>query len=308
MSSLSSIPTLPPALSGARVEIDSSAGRLSFYVAGPVEDVGGSADRTPLLLLHSINASASAYEVRPLYEHYRQQRQVYALDLPGFGFSDRSDRQYLPRLMTDAVHAMVAEIQRLQGDAPIDVISVSLSSEYAARAAQEAPARFRSVALVSPTGFNRGAPFNGPPGSNRGIAWLRRFFFNPRWSDGLYRWLTKRGVIRYFLRKTWGSRQIDDGMLEYDVLTTSQPGAKFAPYWFVSAYLFSADITRVYQSLTMPVWMVHGVRGDFIDYRHKSAYAGRSNWTFDIMPTGALPYFERCDDFVALYDSFLGRQ
>ena len=308
MSSLSSIPTLPPALSGARVEIDSSAGRLSFYVAGPAEDAGDSADRIPLLLLHSINASGSAYEVQPLYEHYRQQRPVYALDLPGFGFSDRSDRQYLPRLMTDAVHAMVAEIQRLQGDAPIDVISVSLSSEYAARAAQEAPARFRSVALVSPTGFNRGAPFNGPPGSNRGIAWLRRFFFNPRWSDGLYRWLTKRGVIRYFLRKTWGSKQIDDGMLEYDVLTTRQPGAKFAPYWFVSAYLFSADITRVYQSLTMPVWMVHGVRGDFIDYRHKSAYVGRSNWTFDVMPTGALPYFERCDDFVALYDSFLGRR
>ncbi|MEI7465024.1 MAG: alpha/beta hydrolase [Burkholderiales bacterium] len=308
MSNPSSISTLPPALSGARVEIDSSAGRLSFYVAGPAQDAGGSADRTPLLLLHSINASASAYEVRPLYEHYRQQRPVYALDLPGFGFSERSDRQYLPRLMTDAVHAMVAEIQRLHGNAPIDVISVSLSSEYAARAAQEAPARFRSIALVSPTGFNRGAPFNGPPGSTRGIAWLRRFFFNPRWSDGLYRWLTKRGVIRYFLRKTWGSRQIDDGMLEYDVLTTRQAGAKFAPYWFVSAYLFSADITRVYQSLTMPVWMVHGVRGDFVDYRHKSAYAGRSNWTFDIMPTGALPYFERCDDFVALYDGFLGRQ
>ena len=139
MSSQSSIPTLPPALSGARVEIDSSAGRLSFYVAGPAEDAGDSADRTPLLLLHSINASGSAYEVQPLYEHYRQRRPVYALDLPGFGFSDRSDRQYLPRLMTDAVHAMVAEIQRLQGDAPIDVIGVSLSSEYAARAAQEAP-------------------------------------------------------------------------------------------------------------------------------------------------------------------------
>ena len=44
--------------------------------------------------------------------------------------------------MTDAVHAMVAEIQRVHGDVAIDVIGVSLSSEYAARAAQEAPARF----------------------------------------------------------------------------------------------------------------------------------------------------------------------
>ncbi len=115
-------------------------------------------------------------------------------------------------------------------------------------------------------------------------------------------------MIRYFLKKTWGSAQIDEGLLDYDVLTTRQPGAKFAPYWFVSAYLFSADITRVYQSLTMPVWMVHGVRGDFVDYRHKSAYAGRTNWTFDVMPTGALPYFERLDEFVSLYDAFLARR
>ena len=305
---MSHTPTLPPALSGDRIEIDSRAGRLSYYVAGPADGAVAPTDATPLLLLHSINAAGSACEVRPLFEHYRQRRPVYALDLPGFGFSERSDRPYLPRLMTDAVHAMVDEIQRVQGAVAIDVIGVSLSSEYVARAAQEAPARFRSVALVSPTGFNRGAPFDGPPGSDRGIAWLRRFFFNPLWSDGLYRWLTKRSVIRFFLKKTWGSADIDEGLLDYDVLTTRQPGAKFAPYWFVSAHLFSADITRVYQSLNMPVWMVHGVRGDFTDYRHKSAYAERSNWTFDVMPTGALPYFERRDEFVASYDAFLGRR
>ncbi len=305
----SSVPALSPALSGERREIDSIAGRLSFYAAEP-DDSGpaASADRTPLLLLHSINASASAYEVLPLYEHYRKTRPVYAPDLPGFGFSERSDRPYLPRLMTDAVLATVDEIQRVHGDAPIDVIGVSLSSEYAARAAQEAPTRFRSVALVSPTGFNRGAPFDGPAGSTRGIGWLRRFFFNPRWSDGLYRWLTKRSVIRYFLRKTWGSAQIDEGLLDYDVLTTRQPNAKYAPYWFVSAFLFSADISRVYRALSMPVWMVHGVRGDFVDYRHKAAFKHQPGWRFDVMPTGALPYFEDLDDFTALYEAFLNRK
>jgi pimeloyl-ACP methyl ester carboxylesterase len=303
------VPTLPPALSGERVDIDSAAGRLSFYRAGPDDAASGTAqDRTPLLLLHSINASGSACEVRPLYEHYRRHRPVYAPDLPGFGFSDRSDRPYLPRLMTDAVHAMVAEIQRVHGAAPIDVVGVSLSCEYAARAAQEAPARFRSVALVSPTGFDRRAPFDGTPGSTRGIAWLRRFFFNPRWSDAFFGWLTRRSVIRYFLKKTWGRPQIDEGLLDYAVLTARQPGAKYAPYWFVSAFLFSADISRVYQSLKMPVWMVHGVRGDFVDYRHKAAYALHPNWTFDVMPTGALPYFERCEDFTALYEAFLNRK
>ncbi len=304
----SDFPTLRPALSGERREIDCSVGRLSFYAAGPDDSTPGEGDRTPLLLLHSINAAASAYEVQPLYEHYGRHRPVYAPDLPGFGFSERSNRPYLPRLMTDAVHAMVAQIQRAHGTAPIDVIGVSLSCEYAARAAQEAPAHFRSVALISPTGFNRGAPFNGPPGSTRGIAWLRRFFFNPWWSDGFFGALTRPSVIRYFLRKTWGRRQIDEGLLDYAVLTARQPGAKYAPYWFVSAFLFSADITRVYQSLPMPVWLVHGVRGDFVDYRHKAAFALQPNWSFDVMATGALPHFERRDDFTALYEAFLTRR
>ena len=100
-----------------------------------------------MLLIHSINAAGSAYEVRPLYEHYRNSRTVYALDLPGYGFSERDDRDYTPRLMTDAIHSMVAEIQRLHGDAPIDVLALSLSGEFLARAAFEAPAAFRSLAL-----------------------------------------------------------------------------------------------------------------------------------------------------------------
>ena len=62
--------------------------------------------RRPLLLLHSINAAASAYEMKPLFEHYSRERPVYALDFPGYGLSDRSARDYTPRLMTDAIHAL----------------------------------------------------------------------------------------------------------------------------------------------------------------------------------------------------------
>jgi pimeloyl-ACP methyl ester carboxylesterase len=295
---------LPPALSGDRVEIDSIAGRLSYYFAAP-ERGSAVADATPLLLLHSMNAAGSACEVRPIYEHYRHLRPVYALDLPGFGFSERTDRPYLPRLMTDAVHAMTDAIRRAHDGVPVDVMAVSLSSEYAARAAHEVPSAYRSVALVSPTGFDRRAPFNASPGSNRGIEWLRRSLSNPRWSDGVFRLLTRPSVIRFFLKKTWGDAAIDEGLFKYACITTRQPGAKNAPLWFVGAFLFSADISRVYQSLTMPVWMVHGVRGDFVDYRHKSAYAHQPHWTFDVMSTGAMPYFERPEEFMQLYDAFL---
>lgn len=293
---------LPAPVSGQRHEISSPVGRLTYYSAGPAVSTGA----PPLLLIHSINAAASAYEIRPLYEHYRSTRTVYALELPGFGHSERSKREYTVRVMTDAILIAVREIQNDHGRAPIDALAVSLSSEFLARAVSEAPLAFRSVALVSPTGFSIKDKTKWR-GGTRGMPWLHAMFEFPLWSKGFFRLLTSRASIRFFLAKTWGSPNIDEGLLDYDYLTTHQPGAQHAPYYFVSGFLFSEDIVRIYHSLTLPVWMSHGVRGDFTDYRNKTQFEGRPNWTIQVFPTGAMPHFEVRDEFIAAYDTFLGR-
>ena len=127
----------------------------------------------------------------------------------------------------------------------------------------------------------------------------------PGWGEALIRVLTRRGVIRYFLQRTWGAPTIDEAIWEYDVFTTSQPDAEHAPLHFLSGGLFSADIHSVYEKLALPVWMSHGVRGDFTDYRGASIVAGRPNWRFSVFPTGALPHFEVPGEFVAACDAFL---
>ena len=291
-------PELPAAVSGERFEFASIAGRLSAYVEG---------QGPPLLLIHSINASGSAAEMRPLHEHYRASRTVFSIDLPGYGFSDRSDRNYTPRLMTDAVHAITEQIQVRCGPVPMDALALSLSCEYLARAAAETPDPYRSVALVSPTGFRGLRPWRGAPGSTRGQPWLYRALRGPGagWGGAVFRGLTKPGVIRYFLRRTWGSQEIDETLWAYDLLTTKATGAEHAPLHFLSANLFSADIHTVYEQLGMPVWMSHGTRGDFTDYRSKVIVQDRPNWQFSVFPTGALPYFEVPEDFCDAFDRFL---
>ena len=296
---------LPPALSGQRFDFESAAGRLSYYRIGPHQGAGAA---PPMLLIHSLNAAGSAAEMRPVYDHYGASRVVYAVDLPGFGFSDRSDRAYVPRLMTDAVHALVARIRADHNGAKVDALGLSLGCEFLARAAQESPAYFSTVALVSPTGFNGKKPRLGPPESLVGSYRAQRVLAWSGWSDGLFRQLTRPGVIRFFLEKTWGSKQIDEALLQYDIATTKQPGAKHAPLYFLSALLFSADIMHVYDALKMPTWLVHGVRGDFVDYRLKSRFANAANWSMDVMTTGAIPYFEVPQEFFATYDAFLARQ
>lgn len=297
-------PELPPALSGERIEFASAAGRLSYYRIGPT---AAQHDAPPMLLIHSMNAAGSAAEMRPVFEHYGTSRTVYAIDLPGFGFSERSDRAYVPRLMTDAVHALVARIRAEHNAATVDALALSLGCEFLARAAMESGADYRSVALVSPTGFNGKKPRLAPLGTSVGSMRAQRILAWSGWSDGLFRQLTRPGVIRFFLEKTWGSKQIDEALWQYDILTTRQPGAKHAPLYFLSALLFSADIMRVYDTLQTPTWLVHGVRGDFVDYRLKARFASTTNWSIEVMPTGAMPYFETPQPFFSRYDAFLAR-
>ena len=112
-------------------------------------------------------------------------------------------------------------------------------------------------------------------------------------------------MVRYFLRRTWGAKDIDEALWRYDLLTTRRLGAEHAPLHFLAAGLFSADIHAIYEQLDMPVWMSRGIRGDFTDYCGKEIVEGRSNWQFNVFSTGALPYFEMPERFCAEYDGFL---
>ena len=302
-------PYLPPALPGPSFVLDDPlTRRVACYGGERPDDVVSpvpESDQAPLLLLHTVNAAASAFEVRPLFEHYRRSRPTYSFDLPGFGLSDRSAREYSPRLMTDAVHLVVREIRRHHGGRPVDALAVSLSCEYLARAAVEDPASFRSLALVSPSGFGSTERRTGPPGSTRFVPALYRALTVPLWDDALYGLLTRPRVIRYFLERTWGGKEIDEPLLAYDVLTTRQDGAKRAPFYFLAANLFSNDVNAVYDALAVPVWVSHGVRGDFHSYRGLPAMRSRPSWRFTVFSTGALAYFEVPEEFHASYDAFL---
>lgn len=289
---------LPPAVSGEQMTINRRAGKLNAYVAG---------EGKPLLLIHSVNAAASAYEMRPIFEHYIGSRRVYTLDLPGFGFSDRSDREYTPRLMTDAILDTLEIIAQEHGTEPVDAIALSLGCEFLARAASEQPARFRSLAFITPTGVRAGEKLYGAPGSTRSVPFVRSLFSFPLWSVPFFDLLNTQVSQRYFLMKSFGSYEaIDQGLLEYDHLTAHQPGAQYAPYAFVSGHLFSADIDRVYDALTVPTWVAHGTRGEFSNIDTRKA-ASRDNWSVQGFETGAMPHFEQPEAFAAAYDAFLAR-
>ena len=206
--------------------------------------------------------------------------------------------------MVDALHAVLATIRHRHGGQPVDVIALSLSCEYAARAALERPNDFRSLGLISPTGFDRVLSGEGRAQSNRGNRLKLASVSVPIWSQALFDFFVSRPVMRAFLEKTWGSKGIDEGLFEYDQISAHQPGARHVVWSFLSGYLFADDVSRIYKLLELPVWAVHGTRGDFVDYRYESEIEGKANWSLDEFDTGAFPHFERIDAVTKSFDRF----
>ncbi|MGE5139288.1 MAG: alpha/beta fold hydrolase, partial [Rudaea sp.] len=176
----------------------------------------------PLVLIHSVNAAASAFEMRPLFNQYRTSRPVFALDLPGFGFSERSDRVYTPHLYEEAILDLVEN----KVGQPADVIALSLGCEFAARAALARPELFHSLALISPSGLG-----TSMRGGEDGTAYQILSF--PLWGQALYDLISTRVSIQYFLQMSFEG-PVDQAMVDYDYATSHQPGAQYAPLYFIS--------------------------------------------------------------------------
>ncbi len=256
--------------------------------------------RRPLVLIHSINAAGSSYEMRPLFDQYRTSRPVYALDLPGFGFSERSDRMYSPEVYEEAIIDFI----ETQVHEPADVIALSLGSEFAARAALHRPDLFHSLVMISPSGFAA-----EPRATQNGDGNLYQALSFPLWGRPLYDLIATRASIQWFLQQSCEG-PVDQGMVEYDFATAHQPGAQYAPLYFISGKLFTPDVyNKVYEQLRLPVLVLFD-RDQFVSFAKLPGIVDENpNWrAVRIYPTKGLPQFEKPAEVTAALDAFWKEQ
>ncbi|MBK1707966.1 alpha/beta fold hydrolase [Marichromatium gracile] len=282
--------TLGDALDAQRGTLQAAGGRLAYYA-------DTTATGRPLVLIHSINAAPSSYELRPLFEHYRGKRPVYSLELPGFGHSERSARSYTPELFATAIHEFLEQVV----GAPADLLALSLSSEFAARAALTAPARVASLTLISPTGFSeRELP------SERTGQILRRVLTLPLLGRALYALVASRPSIRHYLGRSFTATP-PQALIDYAHATSHQPGAHHAPLHFLSTLLFTRKAReRLYGRLTdLPV-LVIADRDPYIDFAALPGFiANHPNWRSEpLAPHLGLPHWERPEATIAALDTF----
>jgi pimeloyl-ACP methyl ester carboxylesterase len=288
---------LPPAIEADTQTLSSSnVGALNVYG-------DRSAAGRPLLLVHSVNAAASAYEMRPVFEHYRGQRPVFALDLPGYGFSERTDSAQTPTAFAEAIVDVLASVI---GE-PADVIALSLGSEFAARAALQRPDLFHSLTLISPSGFNAsgsGRATQQAVEQDRTDA-AYRALSNPLWGKALFDLIASRRSIEFFLKQSFVG-PVPQALIDYAYATAHQPGAHYTPLRFIGGLLFTRNARQeLYERLTLPVLVVYD-RDAFVNFEAlPQVAAAHANWqTARLEPTLGLPQFEAMPQLAAALDGF----
>lgn len=288
---------LPDAMLAEKLTfLTKAAGWLNAYV-------DRSAAGRPLVLIHSVNAAASAFEMGPLFRHYRAKRPVYALDLPGYGQSNRLQRDYTPQLFADAIVEFLAS----QVGEPADVVGLSLGCEFVARAALARPDLFHSLVLISPSGLGSASSGRASQQTEaRGIADnLHRAFSFPLWGRALFDLIATRRSIEFFLKKSFEG-PVTPGFVDYGYATAHQPGAEHVPLRFIAGLLFTPDAAMtLYQPLSVPTLVLYD-QDYFVgfDALPQLLQANPHCKALRIAPTRGLPHFEKLAETAAALDDF----
>src|SRR5579859_6356131 len=213
-------------------------GYVFYKVLGPV-------DAPPIVLLHGPGIGASSYEMRGIMGELAQHHQVYALDLPGFGLSDRPALDYTAdtylQLYQDFLVTIVAR--------PAILLASGLSCNYCVALADKIPDLCERLILLSPTDLlvnKRQQP-----------EWLALIGGLPLVDLVLYALLTTRVALRAIIAQQYGLSytQVSARDLDYISATAHQFGAQRAALAYLSGRLVP-DVSR--PSVTQPTLIIWG--------------------------------------------------
>ena len=263
-------------------------GRVAFYRLGQGQ---------PLVLIHNPNAGASSWEWRKVFSELANHYTVYALDLLGFGLSEKPNVPYSGRMLAELVHDFLEDVIA----EPVHAIGSGLGAAYLVNVAVRRPNELRKLVLVNPTGQTTVA---SPPVEQ--LAW--RTLRSPVLGASLYNAMVSRRAITEELRRhIYYDPAMATPAVVNDLYTFAhQPGSRYAAAAFISGRL-SLPMRLAFSSLTQPALLIWGHDayytpvGDAMDllYRHPQA-------RLEILDEcGMLPQDEKAGEFLQLTEDFL---
>jgi pimeloyl-ACP methyl ester carboxylesterase len=236
----------------------------------------------PLLFVHGIGAGASSFMWRRNFDALASDLRVYALDLLGFGLSDKpAGAPYSADLYVELIRDFLREV----AGAPAVLVASSLGAAYAVRVADEEPELAHSLVLVAPTGTG-GGNLRARPGMT-GAAFYG-LLQSPVLGTSFYNVIASERSIREYARRElfYDRRRATDRLVAQYYATSHQPGAQHAIAAFLSGYL-NTDPRASFARLRQPVTLVWGKQDETTPIEQAAEF-------LSLNPRAGLEIFDRC--------------
>jgi pimeloyl-ACP methyl ester carboxylesterase len=241
---------------------------------------------SPVLLVHGIYAGASANEWRHTVGSLAERYTVFALDLLGFGRSDRPNLRYTPALY----QAFLADVMGRLGRGPLAIVASSLSAAHVVALAARDPRHIAALALIEPTGLGL---LSGASSSSQAATQL--LLEAPVVGTALYNTLTSPVSMREFLEESYANdRLVTDELVEAYVQNARQPGGKYAVAAFAGGRL-NVDIRNPLRRVRHPMLVLWGEQARQNPVQHAHAFRvlrPEAEWAL-IAGAGDLPHDEQ---------------
>lgn len=245
-------PPLPHVLAGQQRIFRSSYGDIIYHISGRGE---------ALLLVHGINLGASVFEWRNNFSALDRCACVYALDLIGFGMSEKRSMVYTAEIYMTVIREFIeAVIQE-----PVHILASGLSAAYCSGIAYEFPQLVRSLMLVTPSGIGANAEL-----PNENSFSMFKLFTNPVQGEALYHAFASRQSIQYFLTEFIYANpsNVTVGTVNYLFDAAHQcPNSQYAPASFISG-MSNYNIAPFFNEINKPMLLIWGKKAKLGSYQY----------------------------------------
>ncbi len=204
----------------------------------------------PLVLLHSFGPGHDSEEWRSVAEHLAAHYHVYALDLLGWGRSDKPAITYDGELYIQLIVDFLEDVVR---ERPV-VCAAGLSAAYAVQAVVDHPELTRALGLVAPSGID----LHGDEPDLKD-ALVHRLLRLPILGTSALNLFTSRAALsQYLKREVFRSpEQADAARIEHHYRSSHQRGAHAPLAAYLSGYL-NHRVDEALARLSVPLWLAWG--------------------------------------------------
>lgn len=224
----------------------SKYGKIHYITAGSGE---------PLLLVHGIGIGESYEEWRKSISYLSGKYTVYAIDLLGFGGSEKPKITYTSYLYVQLIRDFVKNVINEK----TYVIASGASSAFVVLAHTFDRNLFKRLVLISPSGT--GSYKNIPTNKHH---WLRVLLDAPLVGTSIYNYLARKRNIRAMLKDSIYTEYSPDREVvkkHYNNAHADGVGCKYPISSFLSSYL-NIDIERPLSEINVPIHVIWGEKNE----------------------------------------------